>query len=59
MGVINLNNELEELKEKTEALGTVVTSEKTLVLASSTESSTKRFTITVNDSGEVTATEIV
>ena len=31
---------------------------KTLVLASSTASSTKRFAITVDDSGELTATEI-
>ena len=31
---------------------------KTLVLASSTESSTKKFAITVDDDGELTATEI-
>jgi len=31
---------------------------KTLVLASSTESSTKKFAITVDDEGELTATEI-
>ena len=32
---------------------------KTLVLASSTASSTKKFSITVDDDGELTATEIV
>ena len=32
---------------------------KTLVLASSTDASEKQFAITVNDSGVVTATEIV
>lgn len=32
---------------------------KTLVLASSTDASTKQFAVTVNDSGTLTATEIV
>ena len=32
---------------------------KTIVLASSTDASTKQFAVTVNDSGTLTATEIV
>lgn len=42
-----------------EALKAVVTTPKTLVLASSTPDSTKKFTITVDDAGKVTASEII
>jgi hypothetical protein len=42
-----------------EDLGEVNPDAKTLVLASSTASSTKKFSITVDDEGELTATEIV
>ena len=42
-----------------EDLGEVNPDAKTLVLASSTASSTKKFSITVDDDGELTATEIV
>lgn len=40
-------------------LGELSPNAKTLVLESSTASSTKKFTITVDDDGEITATEVV
>lgn len=41
------------------SVGTLYPNAKTLVLASSTAESTKTFSITVDDDGELTATEIV
>ena len=43
----------------TTSLGTLYPNAKSIVLASSTADSTKTFTITVDDDGELTATEIV
>ena len=47
------------IDEVAEDVGTLYPDAKTLVLASSTASSTKKFEITVDDDGELTATEIV
>ena len=41
------------------SVGTLYPNAKTLVLASSTADSTKTFSITVDDDGELTATEII
>lgn len=49
----------EDLGELDEALDALNPDAKTIVLASSTESSTKKFAITVDDDGELAATEIV
>lgn len=48
-----------ELTAVDAALSTVYPDSKTLVLDSSTAESTKKFAITVNDDGLITATEIV
>ena len=39
-------------------LNEVIIDDKTIVLASSTEDSTKKFAITVDDDGEISATEV-
>ena len=44
---------------KDNALGVVGLTDKEIILASSTPSSTKKFKITVTDDGKITATEIV
>lgn len=43
---------------KNDTLGVVGLTDKALILASSTASSTKKFKITVTDDGKITATEI-
>lgn len=43
---------------KNDTLGVVGLTDKELILASSTASSTKKFKITVTDDGKITATEI-
>lgn len=40
------------------ALSGVIVDDKTIVLASSTEDSTKKFAITVDDDGDISATEV-
>lgn len=40
------------------ALNEILVDDKTIVLASSTEDSTKKFAITVDDDGDISATEI-
>lgn len=69
MGVITLNERVTALENTEQSYGETLDqldaamtalqpNEKTLVLASSTESSTKKFAITVDDDGLITATEI-
>ena len=50
----NLASEGEAITDLSE----VIIDDKTIVLASSTEDSTKKFAITVDDDGEISATEI-
>ena len=53
-----LDGIIAEQGEALTAVEDVIIDEKTLVLASSTEDSTKKFAITVDDDGDLTATEI-
>ena len=50
----NLNSEGEAITD----LSKVIIDDKTIVLASSTEDSEKKFAITVDDDGDISATEI-
>ena len=70
MGVINLDFRVTKLEAAAESqagtldsidaeLNATLPNSKTLVLDSSTASSTKKFAITVDDDGLITATEIV
>ena len=57
--VANLSRDVYELKKLDNKFLPEVVEPKELILASSTEGSTKKFKITVDDSGTITATEVV